>query len=257
MSKDNESFVFKAFRNKYLSFPDGEIIHQDKPDYIVKSKNKKIGIEITEAIIDPVELERYQLEILITDQVLEKLKDKLPFTFYISIHINKDTDLTLKKRRKAIQALVELCFEDAYNLTNFQYYRVHDFGAPIDTFPKEIQEQILASGYRNLPEGIKEVSIGRHDSISKSWNSQSAAMMVPHFTSERLKKILKEKEKKLENYMTCDEHWLLIWGSSMPRSYYYNVEINEPINTKVDKVFFIRPQTDLTEIMVNTQTHGG
>lgn len=256
MGKDNESFVFSAFKDKYQSFPDGEIIYQDKPDYVVNSKDKKIGIELTEAIIDPVELERFQLEISITDQVLDKLKDKLPFTFDITIHINKDSDLTLKKRRKAIHDLVELCFKDAYSLTNLQHYSVHDFGAPIDTYPQEIQKQILASGYRNLPEGIKEVSIVRYDSVGKSWNSQSTAMMVPHFTSERLKKILIEKEKKLENYMACDEHWLLIWGSGMPRSYYYNVEITEPIYTRFDKVFFIRPQTDLTEIRVITQKHG-
>lgn len=187
---------------------------------------------------------------------MDKLKDKLPFTFDITVHITKDADLTVKKRRKAIHELVELCFEDAYNLKNFQHYRVHDFGAPMDTFPIEIQEQILSNGYRNLPEGIKEVSIGRYDSVSNSWNSQSTAMMVPHFTSERLQNILNEKEKKLENYMTCDEHWLLIWGSGMPRSYYYYVEINEPIITKFDKVFFIRPQTDLTEITVTTQKHG-
>lgn len=256
MSNDNESFIFKSFIDKYHSFPDGEIIHQDKPDYIVKSNDKVIGIEITEAIIDPVELKRYQLEISITDQVLDKLKDKLPFTFEITVHIIKDADLTFKKRRKAIDELVELCFKDAYNLRNLQYYRVHDFGASIDTFPIEIQKEILSNGYGNLPEGIKEVSIGRYDSVSTSWNSQSTAMMVPHFTSERLQRILNEKEKKLENYMTCDEHWLLIWGSGMPRSYYYNVEIKEPINTKFDKVFFIRPQTDLTEITVNTEKHG-
>jgi len=184
---------------------------------------------------------------------LDILKEKLPFTFDITINITQNADLTLKKRRKAIHELVEICFENAYNLRNLQHCRIKDFDAPITTFPIEIQEQILANGYRNLPEGIKEVSIGRYDSVSKSWNSQSTAMMVPHFTNERLQRILNEKEKKLENYMTCDEHWLLIWGSNMPRSYYYNVEIEEPIKTKFNKVFFIRPQTDLTEINVITQ----
>lgn len=248
MNKDKEPWVFDSFKNLYKAFPQGESIRQDKPDYILQTDNKLIGIEITEAVIDPLELERYRFQVLITDEVLNQLKDKLPFTFYITVDPKKDAVLPIKKRKKVVKELVDLCVRECMELKNLEHYRVHDFGGPIDSFPISVQKQILDSGNRNLPEDILEISIGRYDVVGKSWNGESTAMVVPDFTTEKLKQILVNKEEKLKDYAKCDEHWLLVWGSGLPQSYYSNVEIEEPLDTAFEKVFFIRPEKDLTEI---------
>ncbi len=251
MSAKNETYVFDYFKDNYQDFPKGEVIHQDKPDYLIKTDAKLIGVEITEAVIDPIELLKYKFQISITDDVLDQLKDKLPFTFNINVDLKKDADLPIQKKIKVVQEVIDLCSKECLNLGNLEYYNVHDFGTPIGSFPLDIQKQILANGYRNLPDGILEISIGRYDGVGNSWNNESAAMVVPNFNLEKLKPILEKKEMKLQDYNKCDEQWLLIWGSALPNSYYDKVEINEMVNTKFDKIFFVRPNKDLIEIKIN------
>lgn len=53
MSTKSEIYVFDYFKEAYQDFPEGEVIYQDKPDYLIKADTKLIGIEITEAVIDP------------------------------------------------------------------------------------------------------------------------------------------------------------------------------------------------------------
>ncbi len=130
---------------------------------------------------------------------------------------------------------------------------MRDFGSPIENFPIDIQKQILGKGYRNLPEGILEISIGRYDGVGNSWNSESTAIVVPNFNLERLKQILKKKEMKLQDYTKCDEQWLIIWGSGLPDSYYNKVQINELVETEFDKIFFVRPGKDITEIKLKNK----
>jgi hypothetical protein len=248
MGTKSETFVFEYFKENYKDFPEGQVIYQDKPDYLIKTFTKLIGVEITEAVIDPKELSRYRLRVSITDDILDQLKDKLPFTFCIDVDLKKDVNLSLKKKREVISELIDLCCKECISLQNLEFYNVWDFGSPIENFPVDIQNQILAQGYRNLPDGILEISLGRYDDVGKSWNSASTAIVAPNFNFEKLKPILKKKEIKLRDYTKCDEHWLLIWGSGLPDSYYSKVQINYSVETEFNKIFFVRLGKDITEI---------
>ncbi len=102
MGTKSETYVFDYFKETYQDFPEDEVIYQDKPDYLVKAETKLIGIEITEAVIDPIELSKYKFQVSITDDILDQLKDKLPFTFCIGVDPKKDADLPLKKKKKLL-----------------------------------------------------------------------------------------------------------------------------------------------------------
>jgi hypothetical protein len=250
-NRKDEIKVFNFFKDNYVDFPSGEIIYSDKPDYRIKTAEGLIGIEITEAVINPRDLEKYRFQISLTNDVLHQLQDKLPFTFSIVVKPKQDADLPVKKKRKVVEEVVNLCVKECMFLKEFEHYRVHDFGRTITDFPAEFQEKIFAEGYRNLPEGILEVSIGRYDNAGKSWNCETTGMVVPNFTLDRLRKILKRKESKLEGYTECKEQWLLIWGSGLPESYYDRIEIHETVDTVFDKIFFAQPSEKLTEIKTN------
>ena len=250
MSQDKERFIFEAFKEMYNG-PKGNAIHSDKPDYRIEIENKLIGIEITEAVISETELRKFKFQVSLTDEVLKLLEDKLPFTFSISIELKRDAYLPIKKKRIIIDEIVELCGRESKALLNLEIYRVNDFGAPINQYPSEVQVDLLNRGYRNLPEGINEISIHRYDSVGKSWNSEATAMMVPNFTIANLLPILKKKHRALKEYFKCDEHWLLIYGDDLPDSYYDNFEINEPVETLFDKVFFMQRGKHLSEITAN------
>lgn len=88
--------------------PKGNEIYDDKPDYRIQTEGKLIGIEITEAVVSEAELSRYKFQVSLTDEVLEQLKDKLPFTFSIGIDTKKDAYLPLKKKRQVINEIVNV-----------------------------------------------------------------------------------------------------------------------------------------------------
>lgn len=250
MSQDKERIIFNAFKEMY-NVPKGNEIHCDKPDYRIETENKIIGIEITEAVISEKELRQFKFQVSLTDEVLKLLEDKLPFTFSISIEPKKDADLPVKKKRIIIEEILKLCCRECKTLQNLDIYRVNNFDEPINQYSLEVQEDLLKRGYRNLPEGINEISIHRFDVGGKSWNSESTAMMVPNFTVANLLPILKKKHKALKEYFRCDEQWLLIYGDGLPDSYYDNFDISEAVDTLFDRIFFMQRGKHLSEIITN------
>ena len=249
MSQHKERIIFEAFKEMY-DVPKGNEIQCDKPDFRIETENKLIGIEITEAVISEEELRKFKFQVSLTDEVLKLLENKLPFTFSISIKPKKDAYLPIKKKRIIIEEIVELCCRECKALGNLEMYRVNNFDAPIKQYSLEVQEDLLCQGYRNLPDGINEISIHRFDINGKSWNSESTAMMVPNFTNDNLLPILKKKHKALKEYFKCDEQWLLIYGDGLPDSYYDNFEINEPVETLFDRIFFMQRGKHLSEITI-------
>ena len=250
MSKDKEPYIFEEFKNLY-NLPDCDVIYDDGPDYRIQIPAKIIGIEITEAVISEKDLRVFRFKVALTNDVLKILRDRLPFTFSIDIDTKENCYLSPIKRQKAIKELVEICSDECVNLKNLDSYKVYDFGAPLKDYPFAIQSDLLAKGYRNLPEGISEISLCRFDNIGTSWNTESTAIMVPNFTIEKLQTILKKKHKALKKYIKCDEQWLVIFGDRLPESYYNEVDINEAVNSDFDKIFFIQPKKGLIEIKVN------
>ena len=47
MKKDFEFYHLKNFKDAYPLFPNGKIIKNEKPDFLIKNDNKIIGIEHT------------------------------------------------------------------------------------------------------------------------------------------------------------------------------------------------------------------
>lgn len=52
MNLNKEKYILDRFKTCYHSFPEGEINKSEKPDFIIKSNKKGIGIEITEIFQD-------------------------------------------------------------------------------------------------------------------------------------------------------------------------------------------------------------
>ncbi|MHA8061395.1 hypothetical protein PQG22_08980 [Aquirufa beregesia] len=246
--KKRELYILNFFKDKYVDFPSGKIEESERPDFIVNGENRLIGIEITEAIISPTELEKYKFQISITNDVLYELKDKLPFKFDIDIILKNNITISSKKKSKIISEIIELCLNECSNMKDLEIFQVQDFGANINTLPENYLKSIISKGYRNLPYGIHKISIGRCDSAKESWNNESYGMVLPNFTLEKLNRILLEKEKKLMDYAPCNEHWLLIWASRTPQSYYDKVEISDKVESKFDKIFFVQASKGIVEI---------
>jgi hypothetical protein len=249
--KENEKFIFDKFKELF-DIPDGDYIHAEPPlpDIVwTTSNNKTIGIEITEAVISQDEFQKDAFKNGLTDLALEKLRDKLPFTFDITIRPYQDRAIGQSQRNSIIDQVVQICLKEAYDLQDAEILTLEDFGSEINTYPSEIQQMILANGFRNLPYGIKSIKIGRWDAAGESWNPHFAGLTVPNFTIEKLRSILDTKEPKLGKYASCNEYWLLIWESGGRHSYYDDISIEEPLNTKFDRVFLARTYRNMVVVL--------
>lgn len=230
--------------NKKLTF------HCARPDIVwTTADNKKIGVEITEAVISQLEFQKNSFKDEITDCVLEKLRDQLPFNFDITVKPYLDRKISQCQKNNSIGQIVKILLAEAINLKDNEILNLYDFGSDIDIYPPDIKRMILLYGYRNLPDGIKSIKIGRWDSAGESWNPKLGAIWVPDLTLDTLSEIIKKKETKLEKYAVCDEYWLVIWESGGRNSYYKNISAFDPPNTKFQKVFLARTFANVVVVL--------
>ncbi|MCZ2223480.1 MAG: hypothetical protein LC122_07600 [Chitinophagales bacterium] len=247
IKKKKEKVVFDYFRKVYSSFPKGEIIYQDKPDFLIKANDKIIGVEITEAINDTEELTKYKIQVDVANRVLEKLKNILKFTFSIDISLNNYC-LSNKRREEISHKLMEICSKEYYNLKNLEGFIIRNYKQPINKISIKERNILEKMGYRYLPEEVDYIYITRYDIDAESWNSQGVAFWAPAFDVGKLSSILEKKEKKLIDYTKCDEQWLILFCTGLAYSYYKRFNLNETIDSDFDKIFFIQLNEKLLEL---------
>lgn len=186
-NEEKERDYFEAFAGVY-NIPKGEIIFCDRPDVIIDGK-QKIGVEITELFKKPgglLESEQQQREI--RKEVLNKAFEKFSLIANNPIDIVFYFDLSkpIQDKNQLIEKIVVLAKENEFS--------------PIGKISYEYFENIpeLRGGY------CRPVL---HD--TPEWQDINA-YDVPFISIDRLKEIIKTKEKKAGLYTPCDIYWLLI-----------------------------------------------
>lgn len=252
MTYKDEEFVIKQFKEIYTDLPIGTIspANPPLPDFLLNTQSgKNIGIEITEAVNSEEEIKHLAFRYRITDLVLEQLKNILPFRFALAIYTDNSKTIKSNEIKKTVNDIVNICVEETNTIQDLEFIELENFEADISSYPQDVQGMILQKGLRNLPFGIREITIHRFDVADESWNTKSGGMVVPPFTDEILYPILIEKEEKLLRYTKCDEYWLLIWERGFGFSYYHDVTIKSPVNSKFDKVFLVRTFSGKVEVL--------
>jgi hypothetical protein len=241
MTKEEEKYVLQSFKELYSKFPQGGLEHIDSPDFIIRDiSNRKIGIELTQAVHDEKSKQHSSEEKIFTDLVLNKLIPILPFHFSLSIDLIEGKGVKKSQREIIADQVADFCCNEFHSLENMKYGKVSNFNVNLDTISPIIRNNLLSRGLRNLPEGVKSINIFRFDIHGSSFNSHSEAAAIPYFAKERLDSILEDKEMKLQSYKPCDEYWLLIWQGGGITGYFQEADIETPIQSKFDKVFIVR-----------------
>jgi hypothetical protein len=243
MTPEEEQFVIDEFKELYTDFPSGTIASANPPlpDFLLTTQaGKKIGIEITEAVNSEEEIKYLAFRYKITDLVLEKLKNILPFRFALSIYTDNNKVIKSNEINKTVNDIVNICVEETNTIQDLELIELENFEEDICSYPPDVQGMILRKGLRDLPFGINEITLHRFDVADESWNTKSGGMVVPPFTDEIMYEIISEKEEKLLSYAKCAEYWLIIWERGFGFSYYHDVIIESPVKSKFDKVFLVR-----------------
>lgn len=221
----------------------------EQPDFIAKIDGENIGIELTIACHPPIfkhpalaiEAERSKYILALKGAVTEETG------VIISVSCNDGIAVT-KEDFQNIQIVADFLVQSANKLSNpdavtywnsnYQHPVEHDLEY---TFPHFIQNICL------YKDGIHDTKIG-----------SSSGGVVPDFDDDVINPILAEKNRKLEKYRKCDEHWLVIVSNLMRitdhnkksdssnfnvssfATCFGDVKVSKPINSNFDKCFLFK-----------------
>ena len=223
MTRSQDDYVFKAFKDLYAKFPPGQCIRTEQPDYIVKTIDKIIGVEITQIFVDnyihkSINQKRVEsLQSMFGEKLCEKLEQIVPFNFVLSIDFSpKDFS------QNEIDRIVLNCIN---------YFKSVQF-------PKEFVS-IDVDNFGQLPDEIDSINFFHYPSPQKSFFSQSAGGVLPDLTLQHLKVVLDKKHQALQRYEQCDEHWLLIEEGTFSSDSFGDISIEE-FETDFQSVFLYR-----------------
>lgn len=224
MDQLQEKYILKALKELYTNFPNGKIIHDDCPDFIIDVDNKTIGIEITQIFIDSHldtglnEKRKESLRCKLGDGLCEKLESIVPFKFLLSI------DYSLKDfSNNKISPIISVCAD---------YLRQLNFSS-------ENVVSIDIDNFGQLPEEIDSLNLFKFPSLSKSSYVETAGGCVPNLTNQYLQIALDKKNAALKKYKFCDEYWLLIEEGTYHSDSFDAIELGE-IHTDFEKVSLYR-----------------
>lgn len=221
---DMDLFI-ESYKKENISI----IKEQEAPDFIINIEGKEIGVELTEVFQDShlgtSKMKQESSEgAQFTEDLIALIQQKIPFTFSIGIHFNKNLPIKKSKKQIILKELEGICVPEMINLQNHQHLE-------------------LENDYGSLPNEIDEIHVYRFDGMEESIDSRPEGGIVSPLTMSHLKPALTNKESKLPSYQICDQQWLLIREGNYYSGSFSDVEIDIPIDTLFDKVFLFRTRT--------------
>lgn len=232
VKKEKEWRHLHCFKQNYPDFPEGTIIHDDDPDFIVQVEKGPIGIEHTELLRQgwtdrgsylKAQENEWQKALWKAKQLYETRE--LP-PLDVAVFWNEHLRLT-SARRKELQT--ELADIIATHL-------------PRQNESHEIEGTGLPDS--PLPEEVHSIRIARFDFLTKNhWNFPQADW-VPELSNEEIREVIAKKEEPLPSYrQKCSGVWLLIVVEGLFPSSLYDVAdaVRErEFQSEFDKLFLLR-----------------
>lgn len=225
MTSKEEKYILKQFKTCYKSFPEGKIQKSEKPDFLIQTAKKKIGLELTEIFQDSHNgYSKYQQRSSdrhkFTKKLILELQKYVDFTFHISIHFSDFIHVQKAKEKEVVMQAFKATINQLIQLKNMQ-------GGLIENF-------------RKLPIEIDSIRIGRFDGLDESYDEKPDGGVVSEMTNVHIEPVILKKDEKLENYQECDEYWLLIKEGNYYAGTFSDIKIDYPINSNFSKVFLFR-----------------
>lgn len=231
--KEMERHQLDSFKRSWPDFPDCKIEEREEPDFLLRCKERTIGIELTElyweapAVGMPMQARETLLQ-RIVDRACRMYQAKGLPAVHVSVHFNhwfSPSKSDVYRLADVIEAWAEKMlpvppvrgarFEESYDHENRDY------------FP----EEILSLSLQVWPEGYET-----------SFSSPSAHF-IPELEEKDICRTLQLKESKVVRYReACDETWLLINSDFGPLSTFFerNDEVfRSAFLSSFDRVFFM------------------
>jgi hypothetical protein len=229
MDKTRELTHLEHFRETCDFFPGGEIEKTEKPDFIVHTKDKLLGIEHTEIFQPrPSNGGSFQAQDALAQRVVSQAS-----MFYLQnsnqplyVQIMFRPRVILRKRKVTSLAKMVSQLIERTPLSPGTPITLKRIKGNSEYFPIEIAMIHLYSH----PNGKENL-----------WRCSSAGF-IPEITADYLQEKIDQKEQKLDNYMSqCLEIWLLIVADDLRIPSTIDISGSASIHryrTRFDRVFF-------------------
>jgi hypothetical protein len=210
MNNAEEKYWFEKFKESFKDFPDGHIIHRDKPDFIIQLDNKTIGVELTQIFKDNTvdsslnEKRKESLRSMVGNTLCDKVQSLIPCGVCLDINWSKK-DFSKGDIDKITDACVKQIKQLQYPTENYVSFDIVNNG--------------------QLPEEIIDISIMNFHHLDKPYFVNSNSGVISRVTTEHLKVVLDKKEKAVKNYTNCSEFWLLIIEGSFLSDSFNKVDV--------------------------------
>jgi hypothetical protein len=188
MSKrDKEKHSFEKFRKDYR-LPDGIVEYGDKPDVILRGE-RTIGIEITNFFLEEGDLPE-------SEQAQRRARDKVLFKAQRIYEMKNGRKIKLGF---TFNKAVPIC--DRNKLAK----KIADLATRVET---RATGELRRDVFQDIPELSYAYLIA--DAAEDDRWQVFQVHSTPIMSLEQLKEIIKEKERKAQDYKQCGSYWLLV-----------------------------------------------
>jgi hypothetical protein len=188
-TQDIERFYFEQFRKIY-PLPDGQIVHDDKPDFILHADTRTIGIEMTRFYLRAGKaLESEQQQTPLREEIVRSAQNIYRATggnIELSFNFNPTVPIT-SARQKVLP-------DELANIAKHMDASATGKSAPL--YPRPA-----------IPEVANVYFTGDHYS-DPHWRIFQISTLTK-MSPAALENIVRKKERRSQQYKRCDAYWLL------------------------------------------------
>lgn len=256
--KHDELSAFHWF-TKAICLEYESLVLTERPDFIIDSAERKIGIEITlaERNFSSSKFSSQQIEAAQTkfsESLLRSITPKIPLD--VGLIFEDGVAVDIKQTNGVIEALSNSIYEISANMTPHSIELI--VRSEGDMPHSNHNKHILPS----LPKFLQHVQLF-NDGHKESVVTGARGGFLDSFTEADISSILEKKHRSLLGYQKCDEHWLVIVSGSVPPLFvehdirptvllpsiatsFAGVNTRLPLESNFEKVYFFKSPAHAT-----------
>lgn len=240
----------------------------EQPDFIMSYHGKNTGVEVTEAHRSGVNGKNTkQIEAAqewFANRLLKLAKPSLPIE--IGLCCEDNTEVDKLECEEALDHIVSLINSASAKMNPHSVILLVRSHADI---PHSKQPKIECPEIPRFIQHIQILNGGNKTTSLTTWRSA----FVENLTQNDVGKVIAAKEQRLENYASCDEHWLLIISGLVPpicgtenvpdaryvslAKSFAGVDFKLPIKSKFDRMYFFLSPTEAILLTEQPPSNGG
>jgi hypothetical protein len=229
--KEVEVVYFDRLKSAMPSFPDGIVEPTEEPDFLVRSPNNVLGIELTELHREaPQGVPPEQASEAMRHRVVARAQEIYAATDNPPVRVTVFMNDRIHIKKGEVESLASAISQIAIR------------NLPGQNSSREESYEWTNRAY--FPEILHSVTVHRLDVLTRSFFSVPGATWVATLAPEDIERALQLKEAKYATYrLRCDSAWLVINADIGPMSTWFEFEseaLEKPFRTSFDRVFVLR-----------------